>query len=114
MKTITKIEVRSFVKVMTHLAGMNTGWGNGYCVIPKGHKLHGKDYDSIHNEIDLEIHGGLTFACAVKDLDWDELTKEDKNGWVVGFDCAHLNDTHETCPKSYVEKEANNLKEQLA
>src|ERR1041385_7325070 len=26
---------------------MDFGWGNGYVLIPKGHPLHGKEYDNI-------------------------------------------------------------------
>ena len=101
--------MRTFVKPLTFLMMSSTGWGNGYVVIPKGHKLHGKDYDNI----DVDVHGGLTFAANSDELDWEELIEEDKGGYVVGFDCAHAGDNSENCPKRYVEKEAENLKEQL-
>lgn len=97
----------------TWLPGSTTGWGNGYVVIPEGHKLHGEHYD----KIDVDVHGGLTYS--------DELTEDRRNkmfpdiedehigGWVVGFDCAHFGDDLETCPKSFVEQETENLKTQL-
>lgn len=34
------------------------GWGNGYVLIPEDSPLHGKDY----NDIDVDVHGGLTFS----------------------------------------------------
>lgn len=45
---------------------------NGYVKIPEDHPWHGKDYD----DIDVEVHGGLTFASY---------------GW-IGFDCLHCGD----------------------
>lgn len=42
---------------------------NGYVQVPQGHPWHGLDYD----EIDVEAHGGLTFA---------------RDGW-IGFDTLH-------------------------
>jgi hypothetical protein len=49
--------------------------------VPPGHPWHGKGYD----EIDAEVHGGLTFAepdehCGKGGPD---------DAWWVGFDCAH-------------------------
>ncbi len=101
--------MRNFIKPMSHLIGISTGWGNGYVVIPKGHPLHGKGYDSLN----VNIHGGLTYANSVDELDWDEFTKGDKGGWVVGFDCAHYGDTSGNCPESFVMEESMSLKNQL-
>jgi hypothetical protein len=36
------------------------GWGNGYVLIPKAHKLAGKSYYEINTLVD--VHQGLTFA----------------------------------------------------
>lgn len=49
-------------------------WGavNGYVRVPDGHPWFGLDYD----DIDVEVHGGLTFARA---------------GW-IGFDTLHSGD----------------------
>ena len=44
----------------------------GYVVLPEDHKLYGTDYE----EIDVDVHGGLTYS---------------ENG-KVGFDCAHAGD----------------------
>lgn len=44
----------------------------GYVTVPEGHSCADKDY----NEVDVDVHGGLTFA----------------HGRTFGFDCAHLYD----------------------
>lgn len=44
----------------------------GYVTVPKDHPHYGKGYD----DIDADVHGGLTFA----------------NEGTFGFDCAHLDD----------------------
>jgi len=102
--------MKTFIKEL-NLDYVDTGWGNGYVVIPKDHKLAGVDYD----DIDVDIHGGLTFATIAKDIrNWKELPDDcDDNDWVVGFDCAHFNDNLITCSKSYVESEVESLREQL-
>ena len=94
---------------------MDFGWGNGYVVIPKGHPLHGKDYNTIHDLMPkLEVNGGLTFADSVSNLNtWEEIPKGYKGGWVVGFDTAHSYDTLEIWSKEKVMEEAENLKNQL-
>ena len=102
--------MRTFVKETTWLSSVERGWGNGYVVIPKGHPLHGKGYD----EIDVDVHGGLTFAELAKDLKkWDEVIDHDKGGWVVGFDTCHLDDTSFIWTKTAVEAETGRLKQQL-
>lgn len=60
---------------------MSLGHRNGYVVLPKGHKYDGKDY----NEIDVEVHGGLTFASR-------GIYEKYSDQWVLGFDCAHYGD----------------------
>ena len=93
----------------------------GYVEIPEGHPWHGKDYDDdvpdaqpipedattdgygMGGSIALlggrqgverfehtmagqvQAHGGLTYAAK-------GLTGVDKEGWWIGFDCAHLGD----------------------
>jgi|ERR1700722_19801912 len=102
--------MKHFIKKNTWLTMTNCGWGNGYVIIPQGHFLHGKDYDSI----DVEVHGGLTFSEKASDCkDWTDLSEEDKEGWIVGFDTAHLGDTPENCNKEFVERETLYLKAQL-
>lgn len=55
---------------------------NGYVALPPGHPCYGKAYD----DIDVEIHGGLTFASEGDGEMWE------KGYWWVGFDCAHAGD----------------------
>lgn len=87
----------------------NSGLWNGYVAIPKGHPAYGKDYD----EIDVEIHGGLTFGNYSSKLDNPSLPKFDEEHWVVGFDTAHAGDTREYWTKERVLKETEFLKTQL-
>jgi hypothetical protein len=51
---------------------MPMGHRCGYVTVPDGHPCAGKDYD----ELDVEVHGGLTFGAGAK----------------FGFDCAHFYD----------------------
>jgi hypothetical protein len=88
------------------------GWGNGYVILPEGHKYHGVHYDSIL----VDVHYGLTFSELVTDTlidKWPELTEADKGGWIVGFDTLHYGDTSEKWPKEAVQAEADNLMSQL-
>ena len=52
------------------------GFLNGYVRIPKDHVYYKKEYD----DIECEVHGGLTYCQAELD------------GWWIGFDCAHTFD----------------------
>ncbi len=58
-----------------------SGYRCGYIRVPKGHPWRGKDYD----EIDLDVHGGLTFG--EPDLPCDKAGEDD--AYWLGFDCAH-------------------------
>ena len=90
------------------------GWGNGYVLIPKGHPLHGKEYDFINQFV--HIHGGLTFAEKIeaKHLDtWPQLTADDVGKWMVGFDTCHFDDTIQKWPKERVIEHTEELKNQL-
>ena len=64
------------------IVGVSIGHRCGYVGLPKGHKYEGKDYD----EIDVEVHGGLTYAGQGNKypVDGDE-------SW-IGFDYAHCGD----------------------
>jgi hypothetical protein len=60
------------------------GYRCGYARVPLGHPWHGKS----HNDLNVEVHGGLTFAeadvpCDAPGADTD---------WWLGFDCAHAFD----------------------
>ena len=61
-----------------------------YVEIPKGNKLFSKNYNEIYeDDIDIEVHGGLTYSRNFLFLDKD--TKKD-NSWFIGWDYAHYND----------------------
>lgn len=51
----------------------------GYVSVPTEHPWYGKDY----NEVDLDVHGGVTYAGMRDDL------------WWFGYDCAHLGDARD-------------------
>lgn len=55
-----------------------------YVRIPENHPYYKKDY----NEIDIDVHGGLTYSKEY--LDIGELPALD--GWFIGWDYAHLGD----------------------
>lgn len=66
----------------------------GYVGIPEGHVLYGKP----HNDIEVDVHGGLTYSTfGPGHAGLDALTDDtnDTNGgdklkyWWVGFDCGH-------------------------
>ena len=76
------------------LAVRNPHAGNwcGYVGLPPGHPLHGKSY----NDVDVDVHGGLTFADECQPGDTEEKgichvpgPGEPDHVWWLGFDCAH-------------------------
>jgi hypothetical protein len=94
--------------------GIHAGWGNGYVVIPPDHPLWGKSYDELNEHID--IHGGLTYASFVfmNGHWWEEIPHTvNPEGWVVGFDTNHYEDTLELWPKEAVILETSRLMGQL-
>lgn len=54
----------------------------GYIGVPKTHKRYGLAYD----DVDVLVHGGLTFSESGEQMGWDE------DLWYFGFDCAHSGD----------------------
>lgn len=95
-----KTKVRE-IDWMSRGSSMDFGWGNGYVGVPKGHPWYAVDY----NEIDCEVHGGLTYG------QFDKGSK-DKDLFWFGFDMAHGGDTLADWPKSRVEAETQKLLEQ--
>lgn len=63
----------------------------GYVGVPEGHPWHGKGYD----DVDPEVHGGLTYAGACQDgPDGSTICHvpgpgEPEHLWWLGFDCNH-------------------------
>ena len=103
MEIKTKLIPIDFLPFIPH------GYGNGYIGLPNTHPWYEKDY----NDIDVNIHGGLTFSEPADKLDWKEIKPKHKGGWVVGFDCMHYGDTPLSCPKEYVQNETKSLIKQL-
>ena len=81
------------------------GFHNGYVALPKGHKYYGEDY----YDIDVDAHGGLTYADNYLQ---DVITKEDEL-WVIGFDTNHYDDTEHTQSLDYVIEATKKLARQL-
>lgn len=102
-------KLKTFLKERTWMPNYIAGWGNGYVLLPKGHPAHGLDYD----DINVEVHGGLTYAEPANQTNFEGLTDEDREGWIVGWDTAHYRDTPEIWTRANVEKENNKLEEQL-
>ena len=73
----------------------------GYVGVPAGHLAYGVAYD----DVEVRVHGGLTFAGT-----WDD---EEGDLWWLGFDCAHYGDTPDVQDLAYVQKEAEDLAAQL-
>ena len=92
---------------------MDFGWGNGYALIPIGHKFHGQHYDTV-NEF-VSVHGGLTYSKLItrETAEFWKLDEEDIGKWCVGFDTCHFEDTLQHWPKQRVQEEANRLAQQL-
>ena len=104
--------MRTVIRKNTWTPGLDTGWGNGYVLVPKGHPFYGVYYD----EIDVDVHGGLTFSELV-DAEivkrWPGLTDDDIGFWIIGFDTAHARDTLSRWPKEAVQAETDRLLEQV-
>lgn len=89
----------------------------GYVRVPKGHPAYAQDYDNI----DVDVHGGLTYSANDFPIDDGELIEE--GFWWIGFDCAHGGDyvpgmngmeyAHEYRNKLYVKDQVRELVIQL-
>jgi hypothetical protein len=72
----------------------------GYVAVPSAHPLYGKHYDEAHEACEIDVHGGLSFACEGevdeegKPVLWDISVPigRGKSVWWFGFDCAHAGD----------------------
>jgi hypothetical protein len=67
----------------------------GYVGLPKSHKLHGVDYNTVYETNPVEVHGGLTFSRGCQKVDdpgrgvCHSGDIANKGVWWLGFDCAH-------------------------
>lgn len=72
-----------------------------YIQIPSNHRLYGKDYDEIYNEVGIDVHGGITYT-----KDYLYISDNQKiDGWFIGWDYAHYGDY-----AGYEEKFPENLR----
>lgn len=70
----------------------------GYVGVPPGHACHGKGY----SDIDVEAHGGLTYANACEgDVCHVAKPGEPEEVWWFGFDCAHSGDVSTVMSAEY-------------
>jgi hypothetical protein len=61
------------------------GYRCGYVGVPESSPSYGHDY----KDVDVEVHGGLTYADGGKDY------PVDSDLWWFGYDCAHLYDARD-------------------
>lgn len=87
------LDAASGLPCMIRRAGSMGHWC-GYVGVPRNHPLYRRDY----NDIDVDVHGGLTFADACRDgPDHSAICHkvepgEDDDVWWLGFDCGHDGD----------------------
>jgi hypothetical protein len=113
MNKMTKEEKNTAIKTMvlpspfsSEFSGMMSfGWGNGYVGVPPAHPWYGKGY----GEIDVDVHGGLTFGDHQGNMSWDDHENEDL--WWYGFDTFRI-DEFALHNKKWVLDETERLKEQ--
>lgn len=105
-------EIAKFPQLKDMLEG---GWGNGYVALPKGHPMHGMDYDQIHNKFpSIQVHCGLTFSAKAKFFKRRVAELELANShWVIGFDTRHAWDTLQAWPQHRVLQETESLLGQI-
>lgn len=65
----------------------------GYVGVYRDHPAYGKDYE----DVDVQVHGGLTFAAKCQEHDPEGICHVPEPGrdgdvWWLGFDCAHAYD----------------------
>ena len=84
----------------------------GYVGLPKSHPWFGLGYD----EIDVEIHGGLTWSQHEETPGGKDRCYPHETGdtWWVGFDCAHFYDESNPKDENYVRGEIESLVHQAA
>lgn len=95
------------------------GTHNGYVILDHDHPLSGMDYDDIHQNYDIEAHGGITFSNRLSifkhSTDFSETPEllDYQDHWVLGFDTQHAGDTAEKWNAESTLKETEAFAEQL-
>lgn len=82
----------------TMLKIFQTGWGNGYVAVSKGHPWYGV---SMH-ELDVRTESSITFSEYVHLVHPLKLRSTPKKFWLIGFDTMHYGNNLETWPESRV------------
>lgn len=87
------------------------GGYNGYVAVPQGHPSYGKHYD----EIDVDVHGGVTYAKFGTDELYEgvEVLRPNPELYWIGFDTFHAWDSIEKWPLEAVAEETERMAEQL-
>ena len=96
MTEVSTISVGEHQGLTYAVVSNGIGYLCGYVLCERGTALYGEDYNSkILKRV--SVHGGLTFA--------DKTTFSNREGWWLGFDCAHAGDgfSEEYCDDSYLE-----------
>lgn len=109
--------VNNLNSVFPQISSFTCGYANGYVAVPEDHPYYGLGYD----DIDVKVHGGVTFACPGNNLPegWEESELIEGNignlddYWVFGFDTLHAGDDLESWPRGAVIEEVLYLKKQL-
>ncbi len=89
---------------------LNAEWFCGYVLIPENHTLYEKDYNYIHENFDIDVHGGLTFSDRMNFSDFFECWN---NKYFIGFDCNHYKDNPKIQDDKYTDDECKRLIDQL-
>ena len=114
--TFIETNMKTVILENTWLSGITShGWGNGYVIIPEGHKLHGKHYEELNKRKAISVNGGLTYSelADARIIKQFGLSDEHLGSWIVGFDTCHCWDDMQRWPKDEVQKEADQLLSQL-
>lgn len=65
----------------------------GYVGLPEGHPQYRKHYDEVYVDLDIDVHGGLTYAHTCRPpICHTAAEAAHEPVWWVGFDCLHLGD----------------------
>lgn len=101
---LIKYYINEKVKLMLSRNRVETEWYCGYVGIPKSHILYHISYEKYGEpDIELQVHGGITYTCLEKDgLYW------------IGFDCAHYGDNIIRWDFEAVKKETKKLAGQIS
>ena len=88
----------------------SSGHWCGYVGVAEGHPLYGVGYDDAYDRIEIDVHGGLTYAnaCAPSETEKSGVRHVPSEGepdhvWWFGFDCAHSGDLQPAYAARYPE-----------